>query len=115
MSQYTTLAVLKAMRQRLTDERQWCSTDLARDINGQTVSPRSRDAVQWCLDGAAIRESPFTDVGKIENLLNRASHTLYPFRNFVAAQDALGYPAAMAILDAAIAAQESPPVEASHV
>ncbi len=53
--------ILSAAAVLITPEGAWVQTTLARDANGQRVSPLSDEATCWCATGAVIRVLGTTD------------------------------------------------------
>lgn len=53
----TTIEILVAARALLSDEKRWTRGDLAHDIDGAAVDPRSKNAVCWCVIGAVQKFS----------------------------------------------------------
>lgn len=52
-----TLKVLVAARELLSDEKRWTKGNLAHDVDGDDVRPRSKHAVCWCVMGAVQKFS----------------------------------------------------------
>lgn len=53
----TTLEILVAARELLSDKKHWTRGDLAHDVDGAAVDPRSKNAVCWCVIGAVQKFS----------------------------------------------------------
>lgn len=68
------LKVLVAARELLSDEKRWTRYDLAHDVDGVEIGPRSENAVCWCVMGAVHKFSPGVapGVGGALNLVHNA-------------------------------------------
>lgn len=53
----STLKVLVSARKLLSDPAHWTRGDLAHDAAGDSIDPRSEDAVCWCVMGAVQKFS----------------------------------------------------------
>lgn len=104
----TTLAVLRHVRERLADPARWCRKWYALSASGERVGWTSPEACQWCLAGALMVEAGMDAalICEVERRFKDASVSLGQGENYVIAQDR-GHRVAMAIVDAAIAAQEA--------
>jgi hypothetical protein len=73
----TTLAILTAARELLSDEARWTRTYMATNANGTPVAPRKRSAARWCCLGAITKysskrrlfEADYTPILIAENVL----------------------------------------------
>lgn len=60
----TTLTILRAARELLSDEKRWCRGAYARDAAGNMWNGRKRNQPEsWCLIGAVMKCAPRDDGG----------------------------------------------------
>lgn len=52
------IEILVAARELLGDESRWTRDNLAHDVYGVEIDPRSKNAVCWCVMGAVQKFSP---------------------------------------------------------
>ena len=52
--------MLRDARDRIKDRSRWCQGASALDINGESVSPESDRARQWCAHGSLVRTAAKT-------------------------------------------------------
>lgn len=52
------LELMEELNKLFSDASKWTQRDLARDINGKHVDPKSRSAKYWCLEGGVIKILP---------------------------------------------------------
>lgn len=51
----STLEILTAARELISDRKKWTKGETARDSRSRTVSPRDERAVRWCSFGAVVK------------------------------------------------------------
>jgi hypothetical protein len=66
MSSQTTLQILTAARELLSDEARWTKVFLAKSLSGRSCFPRSSLAVCWCSLGAVSREAKRNEDGRCD-------------------------------------------------
>ncbi|BAU93431.1 hypothetical protein MPPM_4826 [Methylorubrum populi] len=98
--------ILRAARARITPLRSWTTEYSARNSDGHYVDPLDRTAACWCTLGSICAEGGRPG-GPEQRLAQRACEKLYGSAFIGAVQDRRGHDAALAILDAAIAAAEA--------
>lgn len=71
----STVDLLRAAKERISDPERWTRGCLARDANGKPVSPEDSRATRWCAIGSVRRTAPgpFIDA---EKYLVRATDVL---------------------------------------
>lgn len=78
MEERSTVEVLKAARDRISDPERWCQETEAQDAIGRNVEPTNAAAVRWCFAGAVYAEgvdattAPHIGVSQIGRILNEA-------------------------------------------
>lgn len=92
------VAELERVRARIEDPERWCTQVLARNVDGAEVGPENREAVRWCIQGAADREQ-IPDV--VWDLLEDTSGRLYGLPMPADVNDAVGHAAVLRVLDEA--------------
>ena len=64
----------KAARELVANKDSFCKYALARDSNGQTVSPSSNWAVRWCANGAMVKAGvSINEMGRFISFVNKQS------------------------------------------
>ena len=99
--------IVKRARSLIADEQHWCRGDLARDRNGEEVSPTAASAVKRCGLGAVIAAAyELThDVDAAHDLALTALRPSYGTSTMVRVNDMRGHAAVLALFDDVIAAQ----------
>ncbi len=94
---------LREMREFLQDEKRFCKRTSAKDINGKSVSPHSKKARSWCIEGL------YYMLGLSYNMsvkyLHEAADTLFT-KDLIWVNDNLGHAAILQVIDEAIEAAE---------
>lgn len=70
-------SALEEMRALLADPKAWTQCKSSRGVNGAWCDSSSRDAVQWCLLGAAVRCAHMV-VGVYDEIVESLSLTINP-------------------------------------
>lgn len=106
MTAKKTIDVLKAARDLISDRSRWTTGDFAKDADGLPVPAASPDAVCWCSVGAIYKAADERGVKrpKVYDALHAAAKPRIPWM----INDHDGHKAALALLDLAIAQQETP-------
>ena len=101
------IQIVERARALIADEQHWCRGDLARDINGEEVSPTAASAVKRCGLGAAIAAA-YELTHNLEAAHDLAFKALRPqwgTSTLVRVNDMRGHAAVLALFDEVIAAQ----------
>ena len=64
----TTLEILKAARELLSDEKRWTKGHYARDAQQRPTPPHAVDAVCWCPEGAMAKFSAASEDGTVNSI-----------------------------------------------
>jgi hypothetical protein len=98
--------IVERARALIADEQHWCRGELARDINGEGVSPTAASAVKRCGLGAVIAAAyELThDVDAAQDLALQALWPGYGTGTLVHVNDMRGHAAVLALFDEVIAA-----------
>src|SRR4029453_6031593 len=99
------IQIVERARVLIADGQHWCRGDLARDINGEEVSPTAASAVRWCALGAVIAAAyELThDLKAAHDLALKALRPKYGTATLVGVNDMRGHPDVLALLDEVIA------------
>ena len=95
--------ILRAARARIEDPKNWTQGAFARAADQTDVPARSKDAVCWCVFGAIEAAGGNQDEESLVRVVSYRLTQLLPAE----ANDTLGHPAVLQMLDAAIAAAEA--------
>lgn len=101
---------LEAARAVIADPSHWIQGELARDKDGNTISPDHPDACQWCGYGAVAKVTNCDDnlAAKVEDALRAAGRSLFPGEFFATdINDVRGHEAVMDVFNEAISQADS--------
>ncbi len=98
--------IVERARAFIADEQYWCRGELARDVNGEEVSPTSASAVKRCALGAVIAAAyQLThDFDAADQLGHEALRPRYGAATVIYVNDTKGHAAVLALFDEVIAA-----------
>ena len=101
------IQIVERARVLIADKDHWCRGDLARDINGEEVSPTAASAVKRCGLGAVIAAAHELahDSDAAYDLAFKALRPQYGTATLVRVNDMRGHTAVLALFDEVIAAQ----------
>ena len=100
------IQVVERARALIADEHHWCRGDLARDINGEEVSPTAASAVKRCGLGAVIAAAHELahDSDAAYDLAFKALRPQCGTATLVRVNDMRGHAAVLSLFDEVIAA-----------
>jgi hypothetical protein len=98
--------IVEKARALIADERHWCRSELARDVNGVGVCPTAGSAMKRCGLGALITAAYqiTNDHRRAHDLAIQALRPLYGSATVVYVNDMRGHAAVLALFDEVIAA-----------
>ena len=105
MARSLQIQIVERARALITDGTHWCRGDLARDINGEEVSPTAARAVKWCGLGAVIAAAYqlTRDYDTANDLAHNALRPHHGIATLVHVNDIRGHAAVLALFDEVIA------------
>lgn len=111
VAERSTVEILRAARERISDPERWTTEAYARDRDGSGTEPQQADAVCWCAVGAFLAEQglaprvgddPHRSNPVLDLLIEAAGH-----RPVAAVNDKDGHAAVLALYDRAIELAEA--------
>jgi hypothetical protein len=102
--------IVERARAFIADEQYWCRGELARDVNGEEVSPTSASAVKRCALGAVIAAAQelMQNSDAAHDFAFKALRPQYGTATLVRVNDMRGHAAVLALFDDVIAALDLP-------
>ena len=100
------IQIVERARALIADGQHWCRGDLARDTNGEEVSPTAASAVKRCGLGAVIAAAHELthDSDAAHDFAFKALRPPYSTATLVRVNDMRGHAAVLALFDTVIAA-----------
>jgi hypothetical protein len=107
MARSLQIQIVERARALIADGQNWCRSDLARDINGEEVSPTAASAVKRCGLGAVIAAAHELthDLDAAHDLAFKALRPQWGTSTLVRVNDMRGHAAVLALFDEVIAAE----------
>jgi len=104
----TTVEILRAAREKISDPSRWTRLTYARDQLGAEVDADDKSAVCFCSMGAiySVTSDDFCGQNRAVSLLYNAAHEISGSRSVVRVNDNLGHEAVVRMFDLAITTAE---------